>query len=550
MAKNIKTRAPITVQSLKSALPLIAVLLLALIVRLWGITWGLPSDTHYFSYHPDESRVMLVIQNLDLLHGKIMPGFYNYPSLQIYLVTLATTTAYLFGAADIVIKDFAVDHAKYAQLFLIGRLITVFMGIGTVWAAYAAGRRIWGHAAGLAAAAFLAIAPLHAQHSHWITVDVPAAFWTTLALVFAARIAFADKRVRHAALYAGLCAGLAAATKYNASLAILPIFAAIAIRYRATPSSAGLPILLTIAGAIAAFLIGCPGSIGETAIFMRDIQFETIHVSQQGGEAFAQTGSGFVYQIVTNLNCAFGLPFLIAALASAAFAIKRREPGDLLLAAFVIPYYILISLPQARYARYAIPLMPFLCIWLGRSIVVWWHAIGLSRRPVPIVATAALAAATLIYCYQAVAPMAGDDPRDRALAYVRSASLSGPTGFSTQPWFQAVPLDPYFSFTQPGGWRRFQSISTPVAAPYLYQGKSWDTAVLDARPPMIVLSDMDYRDPVRLHQAGATAWLFRLQAEYRPAFVAGGDGKTELSINQLPPDMMYTNPKTWVWVRK
>ena len=51
-------------------LPLIAVLGLAALLRVWGLAWGLPSATHYFSYHPDESRVLQVAMfNMSLLTG-------------------------------------------------------------------------------------------------------------------------------------------------------------------------------------------------------------------------------------------------------------------------------------------------------------------------------------------------------------------------------------------------------------------------------------------------------------------------------------------------
>ena len=88
-------------------LPLLCILALALALRLWGITWGLPSATHYFSYHPDES-VMLEYstQTLNVFTGHLLPHFYNYGSLQLYLVCFASTLAALFGAVDIVPKPF------------------------------------------------------------------------------------------------------------------------------------------------------------------------------------------------------------------------------------------------------------------------------------------------------------------------------------------------------------------------------------------------------------------------------------------------------------
>src|ERR1041385_35966 len=53
---------------LSSALPLAILIALALALRLWGITWGLPDQRHLFSYHPDEG-VNLIQGVLD--HGEV-----------------------------------------------------------------------------------------------------------------------------------------------------------------------------------------------------------------------------------------------------------------------------------------------------------------------------------------------------------------------------------------------------------------------------------------------------------------------------------------------
>ena len=175
-------------QALKHAaspLPLLGVLLLALALRVWGLTWGLPSATHYFSYHPDES-VMLETSSvtMNLFAGRLLPHFYNYGSLQLYLVCFANTLAALFGAVDIIPKNFDIWYPQWAKMYLVGRCLTVGMGVGTVWATYALGLRLWGRRAGLLSALILAITPLHAQHSHFLTVDVPATFWVVLSLLW------------------------------------------------------------------------------------------------------------------------------------------------------------------------------------------------------------------------------------------------------------------------------------------------------------------------------------------------------------------------------
>ncbi|MBV9850898.1 MAG: glycosyltransferase family 39 protein, partial [Armatimonadetes bacterium] len=259
-------------------LPLLGALLLALALRLWGLGWGLPSATHYFSYHPDESMVLIHAMNMNLLRGDLLPHFYNYGSLQLYLVNFANTLAFLFGSGSLTITDFTTQYPQWAQLYLVGRGLTVAMGVGTVWATYALGARLWGRRAGVLAAVVLAVMPLHVQHSHWLTVDVPATFWGTLSLHWAARLATGDPRPLRAAVLAGVFAGLAAATKYNLALMLLPVALASLLPFPGREGTGrlrpGLGLLPGGAGAVLAFLLACPGAALDYGRFRQDFGYE------------------------------------------------------------------------------------------------------------------------------------------------------------------------------------------------------------------------------------------------------------------------------------
>ena len=395
----------------RAALPLVGVLLLALALRVWGLGWGLPSATHYFSYHPDESIVLEAASSpsLNVFAGHLLPGFYRYGSLQLYLVCFANTFAALAGAIDIVPKDYSVWYPQWAKMYLVGRCLTVGMGVGTVAVVYGIGVRLWGQRTGLSAALILAIMPLHAQHSHFLTVDVPATFWGMLSLLWAVRLATDEPKAWQAALWAGVFAGLAAATKYNLALAILPLCIACGLVRHGKGLAAGL------AGFVFAFFVACPGALLENGVFLHDLRAEAIHVQNRDDPTFRDTGNGFLYHITHSLNAGLGLPLLLLTLVAIVYALHRRDRGDGLLAAFALPYYVLISLAAVRYARYTIPLLPILALWTGRLL-----AEG-SRLPRPAVRNgllgicgAALAAA-LAWTVLLLRPMAGVDPRDAAL---------------------------------------------------------------------------------------------------------------------------------------
>jgi hypothetical protein len=45
------------------------VFLFAFLIRLPGITWGLPNALHNQSYHPDEQVIFSYSQGVDIAHG-------------------------------------------------------------------------------------------------------------------------------------------------------------------------------------------------------------------------------------------------------------------------------------------------------------------------------------------------------------------------------------------------------------------------------------------------------------------------------------------------
>lgn len=518
---------------------LLGVLLLALALRAWGLTWGLPSHTHYFSYHPDESRVLEHASvGMNVFTGQLLPHFYNYGSLQLYLVCFANTLAALAGMVDIAPRNYSVWYPQWAKMYLIGRCLTVGMGVGTVFAVYRIGERLWGRRAGLLAALTLAVMPLHAQHSHFLTVDVPATFWAMLSLLWAVRLATDDPKPWRAALWAGIFAGLATATKYNLALAILPLVVACVVARQPKALALGLPAF------VFAFFVACPGAILENAAFLRDLRFETIHVQNPDDPTFRDTGSGFVYHVARNLDAGLGLPLLVLALVSVGWALYRRERGDGLLAALALPYYVLISLAAVRYARYTIPLLPILALWVGRMMTDG------SRLPRPVVRRfgvitgAGALAWTLGGTLWLVEPMAATDPRDRAYGWLQAHAPHAVVGFPTMPWFGTVPLSPYLSYYAPGAWRK--TLTAGEAARIVYRGKDWDTS---KRPPLIAVSEYDFADALRLQDPAAAQYFGMLRADY--ALAASFDRTGPNGLRQdLPHDMTYSSPALYLYYRR
>jgi hypothetical protein len=372
------------------------------------------------------------------------------------------------------------------------------------------------------------------------------------------------RRLRDA-LLAGLFAGLGAATKYNMALVLLPliVLGLISLRGRlisVPAANGGRMLAVAIGAAVVAFLVACPGAVLEAHRFAADLRFEAVHVSDANAPTFKDTGNGFVYQIADNLSVGLGLPLLLLAAIAVVYAAFRHERGDGLLTAFALPYYVLISLAAVRYARYVIPLLPVVAVWCGRLIAdaSRLKADGPRYAALGIAAVALLL--TLCDCLLIVRPMAKLDNRDRALRQIDAlAPPPGTVGFAVMPWFGTPPVDPYFPDPLRGGWRAM--VSPQETARIVYSGKDWDIGSLQAaRPDLVVLSEYDYRDALRLHDPNFERYMNVLRQQYqvRSRIVSPGvtwerdwsRGSFGLPIHHLPHDMLYTDPAIMIYQRR
>jgi 4-amino-4-deoxy-L-arabinose transferase-like glycosyltransferase len=537
--------------------------LFAAALRLWGITWALPTRDRAFSFHPDESVVVGYSLTLNPFALKLDPaGFYNYGSLGLLLNSLFIQIGRLTGL------DPAPDGGPIPLPFYTGgdlltsRLVTVFLGAGACLFVYAAGRRLYGAAAGGAAGLLLAVAPLAVQHGHFATVDVPATFFIAGSLFFAARYLTGDTERARDLLWAGVWAGLAAAVKYNALLVVLAAFAAWFLRRPRGPvKGLGLAAL----GAAAGFVVGCPGVFLNPKALIGGVLTEAGHVREGHGDVFAATPPGVIYHAAFNLRWGLGLPLLLLTLFAVSLALYRRRPADLLLLAFALPYYLGVGLAEVKFARYMLPIFPPLLLLAGAALT-GWRPRSPAARALPVLGALAGAYA-LLFSLALDRVMTLPDTRDEAGAYLRQAPGVASVGFESGPWFYSPSLGPLFTMPFPKLAREStQNVQTPpTPVPCVDPDGApveWSAALLTAtNPDAVALSEFKYDPALRAKLPGAIAYLDRAQSDYknvkvfaRPVEVLGiplakGTENRGLPFQHLPHDMLYTNPTTVVLTR-
>jgi 4-amino-4-deoxy-L-arabinose transferase-like glycosyltransferase len=341
------------------------ILLLAAILRIWGMGYGLPHPTA----RPDEELVVGKAFGI-VTTGRLDPGNYTYPSLVIYLQALALA-AYARAAATLgrypEPQDFifAVAVTRPGLQYLISRAVSVGLGTATALAAYqlawSAYRR---RDAGLLAALAVATNYLHVRDSRFATVDVPMTFFVTVSLVFALRAA----EEQHPADYVltGLFAGLAASAKYNAGLVILGAVAAATwglLRSQTRRRDTLGKLLLAGAVLAVAFALTSPYVVLRHTAVLEELAARRKFLYDVGGER------ALWVHLRETLPEGFGWPLFLAAAWAVLRASRLRRPADLVLLAFVVPMFVLTAGASRVFPRYVVPFVPALAAMGAESVV-------------------------------------------------------------------------------------------------------------------------------------------------------------------------------------
>lgn len=526
---------------------LIAILATAFVFRGAGIRWGIPDAWHYFSFHPDEWVILGYTLGLDLPHGQVDPHFYNYGTVYLYLLHLAILLGSTYGWITMP-PDFT-QYKAFSGLYLTGRTLSVIAGVATCWLVWEMGKRVCGYRCAAVAAFLLAVVPLHTLHCHFLTTDATAALFTT-GVLWASLILY-DSGSRRALVASAVLTGLASATRYNAGLVVIaPV---LALWWRARQHGEpwlGRAVFLVTTSATA-FLIFCPGVWLNPEEFWRDFDYEARHVREGHGLVFVNTGLGWVYHYWTNLRFGLGLPLLLLSTLSMVVAPASRRPQVLLLWAFVLVYYLFLGSFAVRFARYLLPILPPLMVLTAWLVAVAWRSIRQEGRAITAGIAGGVALYTLLWGTAVVTALLSPDPRIRALQWIQREVPRGTTiAFATIPWFYTPPLSPYWGELQPA--HRAERAREVQKYSLLVPNSEWDSAVLK-RAQVVVLSQFEKDDAVRVRHAPALAFIEDLNRSFRP--VAQFDrafrlGWLDIGKRGVPHDMLYPFPRIEIWERR
>ena len=504
------------------------ILIAAAVVRLPLVEWGLPNTKHYFSYHPDE--IFLLLPSFGFAQGDWNPHFFNYGTLYIYLVGLP---AMLLGTTQS--SQFPTN---LSPLYELGRMVSLTMGVATVGLVMVPFWRKQ-RGLGLLSGALLAICPLHVMNSGFATVDVTATFFITLAFVLALR--GAEKADVKWGAAVGMAVGLAAATKYNAGLFIVPAMLAPLVmtprRWRWGWCAASM------GGAALGFVIGCPYFWTEK--FRQGLLFEVQHARIGGTLAFVDTGNGWGYHLIHGLPVGLGYALLLAVIVGVIAAVRAPFRPTRLSLLWIVFYLLAIGFGKERFIRYLVPLTPFLCVVAAFGL---GRVVGLTRSNLSlfgaVAAAAAVVALTGLYWIGGMLPLAVIDVRDYIGLQSDYPVNGGRLGLVEAPWYSDPPVSPYNA----GPFSRgvFEEWNQRNGSRVVVTG--WDAARLRAeRPDVFFLSDVESQDLLRLKRPEAVSLVAALGGVYKSRHMFSDFGTPfdwlGPPLAWAPPDWRYLSPR-------
>lgn len=354
----------------------------ALALRVWGLGWGLP-----YVEHPDEPSILQTALRM-VRHGDLHPQRFDKPTGFFYLLA-ATTRLYAEWAMRSGMLASPQDlpqgvglFTTMPELFVWNRALTALLGAATVPLLYLLGRDSFGRRAGLLAAGLLAIAYFHLEHSTYITTDVPSAVGVVVALLGACRILTGGQVSAY--LLAGVGAGLAAGTKYNAGIAVLGLLLAHPLFWGRR--SLGLrPLRLFVLGGLAAlltFLLTTPYALIDGQRFIGGL----LHLdANYGGDSITladrwtllllrsgEYASFFWERSLFPAGC-------LALLAGLPLLLRRAPRPTFLLLAVIVAELAILATYKVHFMRNVLAVFPLLIVLVAAGTVALADLIRGSR---------------------------------------------------------------------------------------------------------------------------------------------------------------------------
>jgi hypothetical protein len=448
----------------KRRLLLCFVLLIGAFLRFQGIKWGLPTSEHNYCYHPDEIIIVRSIYTMG--QSDLNPHYFINPSLYPSIIGSVLWILRIFNAAP-ALTD-AMHMSDLSALVLIGRFFTAMIGLGSVFLLYRLAKTFYDEKTAMIAAVLFSVIPLHAVHSHYLTVEVPSTFFILLAFLAFSYLVATGRRKYY--IYGGIATGLAATTKYTGGLCVFMFLIAhfFASGKKAETSHLWNKNVVTyfICTGVA-FAFGTPYALLSPHEFISSL-FRLVQINVHAAEARFPVFSLFWFTV--------GPPLFAVSIAGILIGAIKRTYADILILAWLALNILLIIISGTPFTRHLVLISPFLALTAARA---FGHVLLLGSRKRWVLASLAVAFSVVIGSagFMSVAYvnlMSQTDVRDRAVHWINGNIPVGSQIGVAKPWF----------YTPSANLRQLTLTRTGFSS----------RSLLSEKPDYFIITDFEYRE--------------------------------------------------------
>ena len=368
----------------------IALGLVALVLYASLVGWGLPYATAPDRIKTFATDEILPLEGLAEMRSTFVSAApdrnLGYPWWHYFVVSVAQapylaalwftgnlseiTAVYPFGLRDPV--------RALQVLTIIGRAVSVLMGVGVVICSFFFARTLWGDRAGVAAGLLTSVSYPLVYYSRTGNLDVPAFFWSAMALVMLATVLARGVTIGRAAWLA-VFAALGVATKEQAVALVLPACVVLMLPYFASRSGrprSWAPLVVATGVGLGVY-VAATGMLvdpGRHLAHLSALLFDRNRLSRAAAyfPPGPLTWPGFVSiagESLARLSAMMSLPVLVVSAAGFAVAVRRSAWHLIWLLPFVATFVLFIWLPGIVVIRYFLPLTLFVDAFAALALV-------------------------------------------------------------------------------------------------------------------------------------------------------------------------------------
>ncbi|MFL6089743.1 MAG: ArnT family glycosyltransferase [Aeromicrobium sp.] len=350
---------------------------LALGLRVWGLSWGLPNHWSLDEVHRRNAALDAALGGRFPRLTAPQPGFVVNSLFVIYHVAGFFTPS---------LSDS--DSLYLARLFMALVGVLAVLGVWMLARELSDSHTSTGWIAPVAAALLVAVLPFSTDMSRYVKEDGPIGLMTVLVMLGLVRYWKVPSWGRLALV--GLAFGAAFSTKFSA-VVLLPVIA-IAVVAAARRDRLGMPQLaarlcaLAVAAAVGLIVVS-PEYLVDPGLLLKGFEFQFLY-SQTGSHdgitiAISPWSQWWTYYVRHGLIPGMTWPVFLVAIAGAV-PLWRRPGGWAVVAAVILTYLVLehsVAKPAPFAARYLTPVVPLLCVQAGFGIAAVQRRFAVWGKP-------------------------------------------------------------------------------------------------------------------------------------------------------------------------